>query len=102
LVGKEGMIIGNVIADEVVVRGQVRGTIRAYRVIFQDKARVYSDVFHKMLTIEEGACFEGQVRRSNDPRNIETELAAEAELEVVTGTPIKLEQGAYVPEDPSR
>jgi cytoskeletal protein CcmA (bactofilin family) len=89
LVGKERTINGNVIADQVVVRGRVRGTIRADRVIFQDKARVRGDVFYKALTIEEGAYFQGHAHYCNDPMNIEAELAAEAEFETVTDTPIK-------------
>jgi cytoskeletal protein CcmA (bactofilin family) len=71
LVGNEGIINGNVTADEVVVRGEIKGTIRAYSVVLQDRARVNSEIFHKLLSIEAGACFEGQVRRSNDPTNIE-------------------------------
>jgi cytoskeletal protein CcmA (bactofilin family) len=65
LVGNNGMITGNVSADEVVVRGEVNGTIRANRVILQDSARVNGEVFHKLLTIEAGAHFEGAARRSN-------------------------------------
>ena len=71
LVGNEGIINGNVTADEVVVRGEIKGTIRAYSVVLQDRARVNSEIFHKLLSVEAGACFEGQVRRSNDPTNIE-------------------------------
>jgi cytoskeletal protein CcmA (bactofilin family) len=71
LVGNEGIITGNVTADEVVVRGEVKGTIRANSVVLQDRARVNSEIFHKLLSIEAGVCFEGQARRSNDPTNIE-------------------------------
>jgi cytoskeletal protein CcmA (bactofilin family) len=71
LVGNEGIINGNVTADEVVVRGEIKGTIRANSVVLQDRARVNSEIFHKLLSIEAGACFEGEVRRSSDPTNIE-------------------------------
>lgn len=71
LVGNEGIITGNVTADEVVVRGEIKGTIRANSVVLQDRARVNSEIFHKLLSIEAGVCFEGQARRSNDPTNIE-------------------------------
>jgi cytoskeletal protein CcmA (bactofilin family) len=79
LVGREGTVTGTVTADEIVVRGQVKGTIRANRVI-------YSDVFHKTLAIEEGACFQGHALPSNDPMNVEAELVADAELETVTAS----------------
>jgi cytoskeletal protein CcmA (bactofilin family) len=71
LVGNEGIITGNVTADEVVVRGEIKGTIRANSVVLQDRARVNSEIFHKLLSIEAGVCFEGQARRSNDPTNID-------------------------------
>jgi cytoskeletal protein CcmA (bactofilin family) len=70
VVGSEGIIAGNVTADEVVVRGEIKGTIRANSVVLQDRARVNSEIFHKLLSIEAGACFEGQARRSSDPTNI--------------------------------
>jgi cytoskeletal protein CcmA (bactofilin family) len=68
-VGKDATIIGNITAEEVVVRGKVTGTIRANRVILQDSARVDSEIFHKKLAIEEGAVFEGQSRLRDEPMN---------------------------------
>jgi cytoskeletal protein CcmA (bactofilin family) len=58
-VGKDGAILGDIKANEVVVRGKVRGTIRATRVILQESARVEGDIFHDRLAIEEGARFIG-------------------------------------------
>lgn len=71
IVGKAAVINGNVTADEVVVRGEVNGVIRAHRVILQDSARVKSDIFHKMLCVDEGARVEGAVRLNKDPINTE-------------------------------
>jgi cytoskeletal protein CcmA (bactofilin family) len=70
-VGKEASIVGNVTADEVVVRGRVKGVIRANRVILQDSARVESQVFHKRLAIEEGAIFDGHSRIRENPLTAE-------------------------------
>lgn len=70
-VGRDALVNGNITADEVVVRGKVMGCIRANRVILQDCAHVESEVFHKKLSIEEGACFEGRSRRCEDPLNAE-------------------------------
>jgi len=70
-VGKEATVIGNITADEVVVRGRVRGVIRGNRVILQDSAHVESEIFHKKLAIEEGAVFEGQSRLREDPMKAE-------------------------------
>jgi cytoskeletal protein CcmA (bactofilin family) len=66
-VGKDATIVGNIMAEEVVVRGKVTGVIRANRVILQDSARVDSEIFHKKLAIEEGAVFEGKSRLSEEP-----------------------------------
>jgi cytoskeletal protein CcmA (bactofilin family) len=70
-VGKDAVIAGNITADEVVVRGRVKGTIRANRVILQDSAHVESAIFHKSLSIEEGATFEGASYKRENPMNAE-------------------------------
>jgi cytoskeletal protein CcmA (bactofilin family) len=70
-VGRDAMVTGNITAEEVVVRGKVKGVIRANRVILQDSAQVDSEIFHKKLSIEEGACFEGTSHRSDGPLNAE-------------------------------
>jgi len=66
-VGKDASIAGNIVAEEVVVRGKVKGTIRANRVILQDSAQVDSEIFHKRLAIEEGARFDGVSRMREEP-----------------------------------
>jgi cytoskeletal protein CcmA (bactofilin family) len=75
-VGRDATIEGNITADEVVVRGTVKGMIRANRVILQDSAHVRSEIYHKKLAIEEGASFEGNSRCCEDPLNV---AVAEAE-----------------------
>jgi len=74
-VGKDAHVAGNITAEEVVVRGKVRGVIRASRVILQDTAQVDSEIVHKSLAIEEGAIFEGTSRRCEDPLSAETPSA---------------------------
>ena len=41
------------------IRGRVKGAIRAGRVIIQESAHVESDISHDKLSIEEGAYFKG-------------------------------------------
>jgi cytoskeletal protein CcmA (bactofilin family) len=67
VVGKDAVIVGNITAEEVIVRGKVNGIIRALSVTLQDTAVVESEIFHKSLAVEQGACFDGQSRRRNDP-----------------------------------
>jgi cytoskeletal protein CcmA (bactofilin family) len=67
VVGKEATVSGDIIAEEAVVRGKVKGSIRANRVILQDSACVESDIYHKTLSIDEGACFDGQSCHRQQP-----------------------------------
>jgi cytoskeletal protein CcmA (bactofilin family) len=60
VVGRDATVSGDIIAEEAVVRGKVKGSIRANRVILQDSACVESDIYHKTLCVDEGACFNGQ------------------------------------------
>ena len=69
MIGRTGAIIGDISANEVVIRGKVNGAIRACRVIIQEVAHVESDIWHDKLTIEEGAYFKGCCT-PNDPKEI--------------------------------
>lgn len=66
VVSRDATIDGNIVADEVVVRGKVKGVIRAKQVMLLDTAQVESDIFHKSLVVEQGACFDGQSRRMDE------------------------------------
>ena len=65
VVSKDATINGNVTAEEVVVRGKVKGIIRADQVVLQETAHVESEIFHKSLIIEQGARFDGQSHRTS-------------------------------------
>ena len=67
VVGERAKITGGIVAEEVVVRGHVRGSIRVRRVMLQASSHVEGDVHHTTLAIEQGAFFEGKSRRSDDP-----------------------------------
>ena len=67
LLGDKSQVIGSVIAEDVVVRGRVVGSIRGLRVTLQAQSHVEGDIFHQSLAIEQGAYFEGKSRRSDDP-----------------------------------
>lgn len=66
VITEEGSVTGTVCAEEIEVRGGVRGAIRAVTVKLHATAKVEGDVTHQNLAIEEGAQFDGRVRRSND------------------------------------
>jgi cytoskeletal protein CcmA (bactofilin family) len=67
LVGEMAQVTGGIVAEEVIVRGRVLGSIRGNKVTLQSSAYVEGDVFHRALAIEQGAFFEGKSRRSEDP-----------------------------------
>jgi cytoskeletal protein CcmA (bactofilin family) len=91
-VGRDAIVDGNITADEVIVRGRVKGMIRANRVILQDCAHVESEIFHKKLAIEEGANFQGNSRRCEDPMNAAIAPAA-AQLQSVAADMKQAQQG---------
>ena len=68
LIGDNAQITGGVVADDVVVRGKVVGSVRGKRVTLQTSSHVEGDVYHQSLAIEQGAFFEGKSRRSEDPK----------------------------------
>jgi cytoskeletal protein CcmA (bactofilin family) len=71
IIGEHARITGALVADEVVVRGGVQGSIRGNSVTFQANSRIEGDVFHRSLAIEQGAYFEGKSRRSDDPMSVQ-------------------------------
>lgn len=67
VVGDNAEITGGVVAEDVVVRGKVNGSIRGLRVTLQSSSHVEGDIHHQSLAIEQGAFFEGKSRREEDP-----------------------------------
>jgi cytoskeletal protein CcmA (bactofilin family) len=67
LLGDKSQVMGGVIAEDIVVRGRVVGSIRGLRVTLQAQSHVEGDIFHQSLAIEQGAYFEGKSRRSDNP-----------------------------------
>ncbi len=67
VIGDKALIEGGVVADDVIVRGRVVGTVRGQRVTLQSTSHVEGDIFHQSLAIEQGSYFEGKSRRSDDP-----------------------------------
>jgi cytoskeletal protein CcmA (bactofilin family) len=67
LLSEPSHITGIIVAEEVVVRGKVLGTIKGLHVTLQDKCHVEGDIYYQSLVIEQGAYFEGKSRRCQDP-----------------------------------
>jgi len=67
VIGDKALVEGGVVAEDVIVRGRVVGSVRGHRVTLQSSSHVEGDIFHQSLAIEQGAYFEGKSRRSDDP-----------------------------------
>jgi cytoskeletal protein CcmA (bactofilin family) len=67
VVGEQARVVGDLVADEIVIAGVVQGTIRANNVVFRTGSHVEAEILHRKLTIEQGAYFEGKSRRAEDP-----------------------------------
>jgi cytoskeletal protein CcmA (bactofilin family) len=67
LLDDKSQVTGDVVADDVVVRGRIVGLIRGLRITLQAQCHVEGDVVHQILAIEKGAYFEGRSRRSDNP-----------------------------------
>lgn len=66
-VGEKASVKGEIICENVVVRGRVEGAIRAKQVALAATAHIVGDILHSSLSVESGAHFEGNCRHSDDP-----------------------------------
>jgi cytoskeletal protein CcmA (bactofilin family) len=76
LISRGAHVEGSIIAQDVTVCGRVKGTIRAVRVKLQNGGVVEGDIFHKSLSIDENAQFEGSSRRVENPAEPSSSIAA--------------------------
>jgi len=62
VISESALVTGEVLADHVIVNGQVRGPVHA-RVLLelQPKARITGDVTYKMLEMHQGAMVDGRL-----------------------------------------
>ncbi|MES0404297.1 MAG: polymer-forming cytoskeletal protein [Hyphomicrobium sp.] len=78
IISKDGSVTGKVCAERIEVRGDVRGSIRAFTITLHDSAKVDGDIVHQTLSISQGAVFDGRVQRAKDPNELMPILDAEA------------------------
>ena len=70
VLGENAQLKGGVVAEDVMIRGRLIGSVRALRVILQSTAYVEGNLFHKSFSLEQGTHFEGKSRPSDDPLSI--------------------------------
>jgi cytoskeletal protein CcmA (bactofilin family) len=70
IISDGAQVEGDLVADDVTIGGRVKGTIHADRVKLASTAVVQGDIFHRSLSIEENARFEGSSRREDNATEI--------------------------------
>ena len=68
VIEKSAKVIGSVTSEDLVIKGRIIGPVFGKKVRFGSSARVEGDTFHETIAIEDGAYYEGSIRRhpSND------------------------------------
>src|ERR1051326_3130472 len=67
VVGDKAVIVGDLYAEEAIVRGRFEGSIRARKVQLCATCHVEGNILHEALSVESGAFFEGNCRHSDNP-----------------------------------
>jgi cytoskeletal protein CcmA (bactofilin family) len=87
LISDGAHVEGDIVAKEVTIGGCVKGTIHADRVKLTSSAIVEGHIFHRMLSIEENARFEGSSRREetiiDGTRVLSSQPLAQADIDTL-------------------
>jgi len=67
VIGEKATIVGDVYAEEAIIRGRVEGGISARKVQLCSTCHVEGNILHEALSVEIGAYFEGNCRHSDNP-----------------------------------
>lgn len=82
VLGESAQLEGNVVAEDVMVRGRLIGSVRALTVTLEANSHVEGNLFHKSLSLAQGTHFEGESRPLDDPLSASPEVpTVELQLE---------------------
>lgn len=77
-IGENAKVVGEVVAEHVLIRGEVIGRIRAKSVELDKTAKVRGDIWHELLSIAAGAKIEGLCKFAENPREMVAKLSVVA------------------------
>jgi cytoskeletal protein CcmA (bactofilin family) len=97
IIDTNALVEGGVEADEVIIRGNSKGTVKANRVRLEKSASVDSDICHQTFSAEEGARIKGALRFKEDPLSADSEETTSK----VQSRPTKPGNGISVDQSPS-
>ena len=63
VIEKSAKVVGSVTSDDLVIKGRIIGPVFGKKVRFGSSARVQGDTFHETIAIEDGAYYEGSIKR---------------------------------------
>jgi cytoskeletal protein CcmA (bactofilin family) len=63
VIEQSAKIIGSVSSEDLVIKGRIIGPVYGKKVRFGATARVEGDTFHETIAIEDGAYYEGSIKR---------------------------------------
>ncbi len=66
VIEKSAKVVGSVTSEDLVIKGRIIGPVFGKKVRFGASARVEGDTFHETIAIEDGAYYEGSIRRHNN------------------------------------
>lgn len=75
-VGEHGTVKGKISADDVIVKGTVKGSITGRNIRIEKSAKITGDLCHQTLSIEAGAYIEGNLSHQNSGANAAPTSAA--------------------------
>jgi cytoskeletal protein CcmA (bactofilin family) len=78
LIADGARIEGEVVAEELTIAGRVKGDVYALRVKLEGTAVVEGDIFHRVLSVDENARFEGCSWPEDDPPEFRPSIKAES------------------------
>jgi cytoskeletal protein CcmA (bactofilin family) len=73
-VGETGSVVGTITARTITVQGEVSGALKGSSVNLNATSRVDGDIIKQTLSIDEGAQFDGSVRRAKDIHEVTPDL----------------------------
>jgi cytoskeletal protein CcmA (bactofilin family) len=60
---EEGFVEGTIIAESLSIRGTFQGDIKAKSIGISSKAKITGNIEYGMLSVEDGACIDGQFKK---------------------------------------
>jgi cytoskeletal protein CcmA (bactofilin family) len=64
---EECFVEGSITAESLSIRGRFEGSIKAKKINVSSRGRVFGEIEYDSLSVEDGACLDGQFKRLKNP-----------------------------------